>query len=375
MPSPPRSPLSARRRVAIVAEDAGLLLHTRTPLIEAIVGRGHQLLCIAARASADSRTALQALGAQVADFDVGAARLRALGDRRAIAGLGQSLTDWQPNSILALGLKPLLMSALAARALSETRVVGQVYSLAAAVPAGGERPGLGVRWTLSRAMGRVSALIASSAAVEAELRGRALVPAGLEIAVVPVPGVDLRRWSALELPPLDGGLVFAMPRGRESVEACDVFAEAARRVGEKWPGARFIFAGPGDAGGGSGAGPSQVAAVGPDVRAGLAQAHIVVVPGTSESAVVDAAVAIACARPLIAADVAGCRDIVDERVSGVLVPPGDAVALARAMESFLRRPADVAWMGRAARRKAERRLDANEVDAHVMRLMGLPPGA
>ncbi len=57
-------------------------------------------------------------------------------------------------------------------------------------------------------------------------------------------------------------------------------------------------------------------------------------------------------------------------VSGCLVPPGDAKALATAMESFLKRPDVIPAPGRAARLKAERRFDRTNVN-RTLEVLGL----
>jgi glycosyltransferase involved in cell wall biosynthesis len=49
--------------------------------------------------------------------------------------------------------------------------------------------------------------------------------------------------------------------------------------------------------------------------------------------------AMAAARPVIATRVGGVPAIVEHRQTGLLVPPGDAVALADALEEFICRPA------------------------------------
>ena len=48
--------------------------------------------------------------------------------------------------------------------------------------------------------------------------------------------------------------------------------------------------------------------------------------------------AMACGLPVVATDVGGVRDFVPERAGGVLVPPGDAPGLARALERYLVQP-------------------------------------
>jgi glycosyltransferase involved in cell wall biosynthesis len=98
---------------------------------------------------------------------------------------------------------------------------------------------------------------------------------------------------------------------------------------------------------------------------------VFVLPAHEEGFAHEVAEAMACGRPAITTDVPGCRETVDERVSGVLVPPRDAMALASAIESFLRRPDLIPWMAQASRHKAERRFDAQAVNRTLLRLLGL----
>ena len=56
--------------------------------------------------------------------------------------------------------------------------------------------------------------------------------------------------------------------------------------------------------------------------------------------------------PVVATDIRGCRQVVDDGVTGVLVPVGDAGALAAAIERLATDPAERHRLGGAARRKA-----------------------
>jgi glycosyltransferase involved in cell wall biosynthesis len=55
--------------------------------------------------------------------------------------------------------------------------------------------------------------------------------------------------------------------------------------------------------------------------------------------------------PVVAASVGGNPEIVEDGVSGRLVPPRDAAALAEAMSGFLRDPELAARFGEAGRRR------------------------
>ncbi|HEX6741173.1 MAG TPA: glycosyltransferase, partial [Sphingomicrobium sp.] len=79
----------------------------------------------------------------------------------------------------------------------------------------------------------------------------------------------------------------------------------------------------------------------------------------------------AMGRPLVATDVPGCREVVEEGVNGFLCEPRDAQSLAAAM----RRLADLPAAGRAAmglesRRKVEQRFGESVVIAAYLAAIG-----
>ena len=75
----------------------------------------------------------------------------------------------------------------------------------------------------------------------------------------------------------------------------------------------------------------------------------------------------ATARPVIATDIPGCREAVDDGVSGYLFPRGDAAALTDRIRHFISMPWDEKReMGLAGRRKMEREFDRRVVvDAYM----------
>jgi glycosyltransferase involved in cell wall biosynthesis len=65
--------------------------------------------------------------------------------------------------------------------------------------------------------------------------------------------------------------------------------------------------------------------------------------------------------PVIATDIRGCRQVVSQRQSGLLVPLHDPVRLAAAIEELVRDPVLRRQMGSAGRRKAEAEFDDRSV--------------
>ncbi|MDX6718727.1 MAG: hypothetical protein QOJ63_981 [Solirubrobacteraceae bacterium] len=90
----------------------------------------------------------------------------------------------------------------------------------------------------------------------------------------------------------------------------------------------------------------------PDMPALVAASTIVLVPSRSEGFGFIALEAALMARPVIAAGVGGLREAVQDGVTGVLVPPEDAGAIADALRRLLRTPALARSLGRAGRDRA-----------------------
>ena len=81
------------------------------------------------------------------------------------------------------------------------------------------------------------------------------------------------------------------------------------------------------------------------------------------------------ARPVVTTDVPGCRQTVEDGVTGFLVPPFEPGALMRAMERYVLDPALIAQQGAAARRLAEERFDVRRVTADMLAALPLPENA
>ncbi|CAJ0888585.1 galacturonosyltransferase [freshwater sediment metagenome] len=98
----------------------------------------------------------------------------------------------------------------------------------------------------------------------------------------------------------------------------------------------------------------------------LANADIVILPSYREGLPKTLIEAAACARPLITADVPGCREVVTHGVNGLLVPVRDAVALARAIAKLQDDPGLMRRLGEAAREKALIQFDERVVIAQTI---------
>lgn len=81
---------------------------------------------------------------------------------------------------------------------------------------------------------------------------------------------------------------------------------------------------------------------------------VVVVPSRFEGFGLAAAEAMAAGLPVVASDVDGLREVVENRATGYLVSPGDSAMLAEKIIELISNPAKAANMGRAGRERVAR---------------------
>lgn len=194
--------------------------------------------------------------------------------------------------------------------------------------------------------------------------------------VLPGSGVDLDRFSPAPLP--DGPPVFLLIGRLLRDKGVTEFVEAARMLRSTHPTARFQLLGPIDDGNRTSIGRSDIdswVAEGvveylgttDDVRPFIAAASAIVLPSYREGLPRSLLEGAAMARPLIATDAPGCRDVVEDGVNGYLCEAKDAASLAVAMRRFAELPtAERLAMGNRARNGVQDRYSEKlVVDAYL----------
>jgi glycosyltransferase involved in cell wall biosynthesis len=100
-----------------------------------------------------------------------------------------------------------------------------------------------------------------------------------------------------------------------------------------------------------------------DVPAILRRARMFILPSRSEGIPLTALEAMACGLPVVATRVGGLPEVVDDGVTGLLVPPADPEALAAALLKLWDDPSRGDRMGWAGRRRVEDRFDVRRMVA------------
>jgi glycosyltransferase involved in cell wall biosynthesis len=359
------APMSAVRRIAVVAPSGASLVGLRGGLIRAIIARRHGVTVYAREFEPADAKRLDALGATRHLLPPKAAGLGFFAERRQIATLADAFVQLRPHVLLAFGRETALLAARAARKAKRIAIIAVLNDL----PAPGRSGVPGASSDVGRLLALADMAVFHNADDARSLGRSGALPGDLVSIVVPGAGVDLCHFAVQPLPAVGEGLVFAMIARLDREKGVLDFCEAARLLKARAPSARFKLAGP------PGTGPTGLTPVdleayrdcveylGPlgDVRPTLGACHVYVYPSHAEGMPRSVLEAMATGRPIITSAIAGCRDTVDERVNGCLVPPGDAAALAAAMETFLKRPDLIAPIARASRTKAERLFDDRDV--------------
>ncbi|HJU15629.1 MAG TPA: glycosyltransferase family 4 protein [Stellaceae bacterium] len=288
-----------------------------------------------------------------------------LGALRAIAEIARLYRAERPDIVHHVALKPVLFGALACRlafprGIAAPSEIAAVMGLGSGFTAGSlsarlRRPALG------RALGHLARggwAIVQNPEDCAALLALGLVPE--RVALIRGSGVDT-YWFAPLPEPQDATVTVALvARMLREKGVCEAVA-AVRQLRAQGLPVELLLAGPTDPDNPGSLTPQALAALaaepgvtwlGPvdDVRSVWRRAAIALLPSTYGEGVPKTLLeAAACARPLIAADVPGCREVVRPGTTGLLVPPRDTAALAAAIAALAVDPARRRALGEAAR--------------------------
>ncbi|MBN2536774.1 glycosyltransferase family 4 protein [candidate division WOR-3 bacterium] len=376
----------APRSIALLCNNAAAVGPFRGPLVCELVRRGSRVFVFAPDYDAATRALVAGLGAEPVDFRMERTGTNPARDLLVIIGLARRLRALRVDACLGFMTKLVIYGALAGFLARVPRRCGMVEGLGYFFTVGGRGWRKTIVRTVITVLYRLSlprlrtlfALNPDDARVLAGFGARRVV-------VLDGVGIDTGDYPAAPLP--DGPPGFLMVGRLLAEKGVRDFAAAADLVRRDFPDARFTLVGPEDSNPGGIAGdearqwvargtlewPGPVA----DTRPWYRAATVYVLPSYREGMPRTVLEALATERPVITTDAPGCRETIagagapgPDRVrvgeNGLLVPVGDARALAAAMRRFLREPALAARMGAAGRRLAVERFDVRTVNARVL---------
>lgn len=366
-------------RLLIVNNDLGYLLNFRGRLLADLVARG-VAVTVAGPPEQGHVERLKALGVAFTPWGARKAGRNPVAEARAFLNLIGLIRRLGPDIVFASAVKPVIHAMIAAGLCGVPRKVALITGLGYAFTEG---PGLGRALTrgLAAAAYRIAFRFADRVVFqnpddEALMVQRRVLEDPAKAARVNGSGVDLEAFPQRPLP--DGPPCFLMVARLLRDKGVYEYMAAARGVKAARPDARFLLVGAADDNP-SAAKPEEIAAwaaegvVEPlgrldDVRDALAACQVFVLPSYREGTPRSALEALATGRPLIVADVPGCREVCATE-NGWRVPARNAAALADAMLEALADRARLARMAAASRRLAETRFEVSGVNRAMAALI------
>nr|NUR38428.1 glycosyltransferase family 4 protein [Sphingomonas sp.] len=370
--------MSAKRTVVLSANSDWNIANFRGGLIRALRHAGYEPVIIAPPVpAADQR--MRELDVERIAVPIQRSGLNPLADLALLLRYRGLLKRLRPAAYLGYTIKPNVYGSLAAASLG--------------IPAIPNVSGLGTAFIrngplqqIVKRLYRIGFRRAPVVFFQNEEDGQLFVDRRLvrpeQARILPGSGVDLERFAPAA--PVEGAPAFLLVGRLLRDKGVLEFVEAARELRRELPDARFQLLGPIDEENRTAISRSELnswVAEGAvdylgttnDVRPFVAAATAVVLPSYREGMPRSLLEASAMARPLIAADVPGCRDIVEDGVNGYLCAVRDAGSLASAMRRMAGLPLpDRLAMGESARRKVQERFNEEfVVQAYLDVLAGL----
>lgn len=344
-------------KIIVSSNSAWNLANFRKPVIEALVAAGHEVIAAAPVDGHEAR--LDALGATFRPLKMRATGTSPQEDLRLLLDYISLIQAERADLFLGFTAKPNIYGSLAAR-IAGVPVVATISGLGSAFLKGGA-----LGWLLLRlyraALAKSQMVFFQNETDRSMFIARGIVRSD-RAGIVAGSGVDLDHFAAAPFETRDD-IRFLLIARLLFDKGIAEYVEAARLVRALHPSARFqLLGGPG------GDNPSavpdadlarwadddivEILGVRDDVRPEIAAADCVVLPSYREGLSRSLLEAAAMGRPLVASDVPGCREVINDGVTGLLCEVRSAQSLAAKMARIAAMSAaDRRAMGAAGRLK------------------------
>ncbi|ERS03613.1 glycosyl transferase family 1 [Acinetobacter sp. COS3] len=356
--------------VYIVNVDWFFISH-RLPLALEAIDQGHEVYIFAK--DTGRMDYLKSLGIKVYPISLERGSLNPFSSLSLLFDLKRKLIKIQPDVVHLVTIKPVLIGGIAS-------ILAKVPSIAYAIS------GLGYIFTNTRIKAKFLrlgviplyrlALSAKNKVVIVQnsddlriLRQYVSIPSSQTV-LIPGSGVDLAKFSAHNLP-LENKVVLMACRMLADKGVYE-FYRSALLLKDKYPHIRFVLVG--------GVDPDNPASLSEpelndwaqsgavewwghqsDMAATLSKATVVVLPSYREGMPKVLLEAQALGRPVVTTDVPGCREAIEEGVTGFLAEVKDENSLATAIEKLISNDSLCEKLSHNARQRAEEKFDIKHV--------------
>ena len=359
--------------VVMTVNKAWNIWNFRLCMVRALLNEGHTITILAPKD--ESVENLLALGCQFYNLDMSVKGLNPFQDLKLTLRFLSIFKETQPDVVLSYTIKNNIFGALAAKR-ARIPFIPNVTGLGTAFLSGGILQGI-AQGLYRFAFQDLSVIFFQNTDDRDLFVSRKLIEKS-QARCLPGSGIDLEHYSPKPLIELGNAPIFLMIARLLKDKGVYEFVEAARLTQLNFPNSRFQILGATGYENRTAIPISEVKnwvsesvieylGTTTDVRPFIEAATCVVLPSYREGAPRTLIEAAAMARPIITTDVAGCRDILDKDVTGLLCEARDCDSLVRSIRCFLSLSHSTrAQMGVKGREKIEREFDEKIVVTHYL---------
>ncbi|MCZ6657418.1 MAG: glycosyltransferase family 4 protein [Gammaproteobacteria bacterium] len=365
-------------KLIYVVNEASFLISHRLALATEALARGFQVMVVCAEGTGEEHLAQYGLSYQT--MPLTRSGLNPLQELRTLKSIRKVYEAERPDIVHHVTIKPVLYGTRAANRAGIRAVVNAVPGMGfvfirRGVLAAIRRAFVNLLYRLALSHRNMQVIFQNQDDMEGFI-SHAIVDRE-QSTLIRGSGVDLETFRCAAEP--RGAMTFLLVGRMLRHKGVREFVEAAKTLRKTRPDWRFQLVGDVDAGNPASltqeelgkwqdAGLVEWLGHRSDVPQLMANAHVVCLPSYREGLPKTLLEAAATGRAMVSSDAAGCREVVRNEVTGLVVPVRDADSLARAMFRLGEDKELRQRFGRAARAKAEAVFSVEDVVSHTFRV-------
>ena len=349
-------------KVLVLANDTTYAFNLRDELLERLVSDGNEV--VVASQPLLYQEELKGMGCRLIDIETNRHGKNPLSDLGLLSKFKKILKAEKPDIVLTYNIKPNVYGGMACKSL-KIRYIPNITGLGTAVEYPGMMQKITTRLYKSGVAG-ASCIMFQNDENQAFFAEHKMLKPGVRTRLLPGSGVNLNKHKAMPYPENTDTINFLFIARVLKEKGIDLYLNGAKRIYEKHKNVVFHICGLCDDESYLGllkeaekSGYIKYHGQQKDMIPFFEMAHCIVHPSYYPEGMSNVLLeAAAHCRPIIATDRSGCRETVDDKKSGFIVPIKDEDALVDALEAFLAMPYEQKReMGLAGRAKIEKEFD------------------
>lgn len=349
------------KKVLLIANEYTTIINFRMELVDALIDSGHD---VGVALPPHKRVKeIENLGCSFFPLDVSRRSTNPVKDIKLIRDISKILSEYQPDIVFTFTIKPNVYGGISCGYL-KIPYVATITGLGSSIQNGGMMRKISL--TLYKLGLKKAKTVFFQNQGNKDLFTKEKVYSG-ESELLPGSGVNIERFKLMEYP-LDETINFVYVGRVMKEKGVEELFEAAEYIRSKYPNTRFHICGSCEEAYGERLEELQYKGIIDyhgmikDMVPIYEKMHCVVHPSYHEGMANVLLESASCGRPIIASDIFGCREAIEDGVNGFLAECKSADSLKTALERFINLSyEEKKAMGEAGRRKMEKEFDRSLV--------------